>query len=242
MRPGRLAFAQVASRFRRRFGRFKFPLVFRLWTKRYSASLLYTEKNDGSAGAEIAVLYRDNRDAFPIARMLEKFGVPFVIESDEDILRDGDMRKLLLLFRAVSGYGNDELLGNALHADFLKIEPLDVYKLISAARHERVPLYDALRAPAFHERAGIKDSEKLAGFGKLLSGWAGFSKNHFWKKLLSWWLGIRFPGASYRFHRPVHGLDKLGALFDEAKALVERQKMPLSMTFVLPDTVERSSY
>ncbi len=190
---------------------------------------------------EIAVLYRDNRDAFPIARMLEKFGVPFVIESDEDILRDGDMRKLLLLFRAVSGYGNDELLGNALHADFLKIEPLDVYKLISAARHERVPLYDALRAPAFHERAGIKDSEKLAGFGKLLSGWAGFSKNHFLEETFE--LVVRESGFLAQVIAsidPVHGLDKLGALFDEAKALVERQKNAALDDFLsYLDTVER---
>src|SRR3989344_6125002 len=51
---------------------------------------------------DIVVLYRENRDALPIASMLEKFGVPFAIESEQNVLQDEDIKNFFLscgLFR-----------------------------------------------------------------------------------------------------------------------------------------------
>ena len=60
----------------------------------------------GIDGSEIAVLYRDNRDAFPIARGLEQVETPFVIESDQNVLDDEHIRKFLLMLKAVVNYSN----------------------------------------------------------------------------------------------------------------------------------------
>lgn len=51
-----------------------------------------------------AVLYRDNRDVIPLARMFDKIGIPYHIESDLDILTDPDIKKLVLMFRSVEQY------------------------------------------------------------------------------------------------------------------------------------------
>ena len=59
---------------------------------------------------EIAVLYRENRDAPAIARTLLKLGVPFTIESDQELFSDNEIVKIILLLRAVNDLGNDEAL------------------------------------------------------------------------------------------------------------------------------------
>ena len=108
------------------------------------------------AGESIAVLYRDNRDADPIARMLEKSGIPFRIESDSDALGDEDIKKLIRLLHTVEHFGKDPDLAVAVHIDFLDIPPLDAYKFFAAARRERKSLYDILRSKALLEKAGIE--------------------------------------------------------------------------------------
>jgi len=50
----------------------------------------------------VAVLYRDNRDVVPLARMLEKLKIPYHIESDIDLMSDPDVRKLLVIFKAIN--------------------------------------------------------------------------------------------------------------------------------------------
>ena len=73
----------------------------------------------------------------PLARMLEKEKVPFNIESDQDVLGDVEIKKLVRILRAVQHFGNDVALAEALHVDFLGIPPIDVYKLMSFSRIQR---------------------------------------------------------------------------------------------------------
>src|SRR3989338_4645729 len=54
----------------------------------------------GVPSHEIVVLFRDNRDALPLMAMFEKSGVPFSVESDQDILSDLDIQKLIRILRA----------------------------------------------------------------------------------------------------------------------------------------------
>ncbi len=80
----------------------------------------------------IAILYRDNRDAAPLTRALERAGVPHVVESDQNILEDEDIGKLLLILRAVNDPLNEELFAKVLHVDFLNINPSDAYRYIKS--------------------------------------------------------------------------------------------------------------
>ena len=45
----------------------------------------------GAAAEEIAVLYHNNKDVVPLAAMLEKQGVLFTIESNQDVLGDEEI-------------------------------------------------------------------------------------------------------------------------------------------------------
>ncbi len=177
---------------------------------------------DGVKPAEIAVLYRDNKDVFPIVDALEKAGVPFAIESDQNVLRDGGVKKLLALFDCVGDFGNDEKLVEAMHADFLGIAPLDVYKTVSRAFSARRPLFEIISDRAALREMNLENPEKIYDFYRALSRWKTAEKNEslpeFFGNVLreSGLLAdlLRKPDCFDR-------LDKINALFGELRSLVE---------------------
>ncbi|MFY9457831.1 MAG: ATP-dependent helicase, partial [Candidatus Spechtbacterales bacterium] len=123
---------------------------------------------NGADPKEIAVLYRDNRDAFPIRDILQKSGVPYRVESDEQLLENNDIKNLFLILRAVADFGSDGKLAQALYVDFLKIPSLDIYKLF-----ERRPysLHDALGSKNRMRALGVSCASRLNNFYSKLSLW-----------------------------------------------------------------------
>lgn len=169
---------------------------------------------EGCRAEEIAVLYRDNRDAAPIAQMMEKVGVPFVIESSQDILQDEDIRKLIMIMRAIRDYGDPAALIDALHVDFLGADPLDIYKLSQQAHSDRVNLYDLM---ARHER--------LAPLARNLALWKTLSRNKGAGEAFE--AIVRDSGMlAHVLAKPnaPEKLEKIHALFDHLKALIENHK------------------
>ena len=99
---------------------------------------------------EIAVIYRENKDAYRIARACEQERIPYGIESDQDVFADPLVRQLLILLRAVNDPLDAENMAAFLHAPYQSIHPLDVFELILYAREKRIPLIAALRG-CLHE-------------------------------------------------------------------------------------------
>lgn len=94
---------------------------------------------------EIAVLYRNNKDAFSISHALEKTGIPFRIESDDDILKDENIRKILIIFESINNLTDEEKLGKVLFIDFLGLDSIDVYKAFDQARRDKKMLIDVVK-------------------------------------------------------------------------------------------------
>ncbi|MCR4328385.1 MAG: ATP-dependent helicase [Patescibacteria group bacterium] len=183
---------------------------------------LIDEKEDPK---DIAVIYRDNKDVIPLVRMLEREKVPFNIESDQDVLGDEEIKKLIRILRAVQHFGNDVALVEMLHVDFLGIPPLDVYKLFSFAGKNRKKVYDVLRSAEMLGLANIESKDACLTLFEKLSAWKKVSKN---------------KGAGESFEMIVHDsgflnaivnhpsttekIAKLHALFDILKSFIARQK------------------
>jgi DNA helicase-2/ATP-dependent DNA helicase PcrA len=176
---------------------------------------------------EIAVLYRDNKDVSPLARMLEKEKIGLNIESDQDVLGDEEIKKFVRILRTVQHFGNDVSLAEALHVDFLGIAPIDVYKLSSYAARQRKKLYEVMRSPALLDAAGVEEASKTA-YERLfyhLSEWKRASTNR--------GAGEAFEMVVYQsgfieavLNHPsaTEKLAKLHALFDLLKSFIERRK------------------
>lgn len=167
---------------------------------------------------EVVVLYRDNRDVFPIAHLLEKQGIPFTIESDQDVLSDNNIRKFITLARAVERFGEEESLVALLHIDFLGIDPLDVYKIIAYASKNNTSLYSCLASKEIHRAAGIAHSETLSNIYNTLSEWARVAKNDLCVPVCE--TLIRESGllAHVLAHTDaIEKMEKINGLFDEIK-------------------------
>jgi DNA helicase-2/ATP-dependent DNA helicase PcrA len=176
---------------------------------------------------EIAVLYHNNRDVVPLAAMLEKQGVLFTIESNQDVLGDEEIKKLVRVLRAVQHFGNDVWLAEALHVDFLGIPPIDVYRLSSYAFKERRKMYEVMQYPVGLEAAGVSETARAAcqKLFQHLSEWRRAAKNRgageAFEKIV---YESGFIQAVLNHPSATEKLAKLHALFDLLKSFIERQK------------------
>src|SRR3989344_1692922 len=174
---------------------------------------------------EIAVFYRDNKDADELIRVLEKSAVPFVVESDQNILSDPDMRKFLVLLRAVENFGDERTLIELLHIDFLGFDQLDLYKVIAHSRKTREPLIQTVKHRVFDKTLGLAEPDKFTKLYQLVSSWRSFSFNHSLFDLLE--TISRESGLVGHLVAHSEGpekLEKLSGFFDEVKSLVERHR------------------
>lgn len=127
---------------------------------------------------EIAVIYRENRDVEPFAGILRERKIPMVVQSDENLLADDKIHKLLVLMRAVDAFGNDERLAEVLHLSFLELDPLDVYKAILSSNSRRVSsLYSLISSEEGMKKAGIEDTKKLNDLYLNLKRWKRIGSN-----------------------------------------------------------------
>jgi DNA helicase-2/ATP-dependent DNA helicase PcrA len=179
----------------------------------------------GVSPGDIAVLYRDNKDVFPLLKILSKSKVPFVIESSQDVLSDDDMNKFVSLLRAINNFGNDEELAKVLYLDFFKISNLDVYKIISSASRLKKSLFDIIKSQALLKKIELDDTEKITSLYKNMLRWSALAKN---MNLVSFFEELVYTSGFLSHllsnNASLDKLKKLENLFDEAKKLMESRK------------------
>lgn len=174
---------------------------------------------------EIAIFYRDNKDAMPVAAMLEKNGVPFSIESDQDILRDPDIKKLVLLLRAIHRFGTQDVFIEALHIDFLEIDPLDIYKIVGYANENRITVFELARSAEQMKALGLTTEAHISRLYGHLAQWFTASRNQSFPEIFT--QVVRESGfLASLLSRPdsAEKLEKVNRLFSEVKTLIEKHK------------------
>lgn len=190
---------------------------------------------EGVEPHEIAVLYRNNRDADAIARILEKAGIPFAIESNKNVLQDIDIRKLLIILETIFSFGSDAKLVPLLHIDFFEVDNLDLYKIASYARKERISYFEVLESSEHLKSAKVKAVKELRRLFTILTAW--HTKAHNMDLLDFLDMVIQESGfLPYILESEfaIEKLEKLNGLFDDVKALVEVHhdyKLPELITY-----------
>jgi DNA helicase-2/ATP-dependent DNA helicase PcrA len=122
----------------------------------------------GEKPGEIAVIYRENKDSIPIASAFSKYGIPFIVESDNNLLIDRDVRRIIKIMEAVSSLDDQFSLAEAMHISCFKIEPFLIYKTLDEARRNRLLIMDAIKT---------SKEENIRAFGEKISAWKTASKN-----------------------------------------------------------------
>ena len=162
----------------------------------------------GISAGEIVVLFRENRDVFPLAKLFSKTSIPYIIESDDDILKNENIRKLLIIFECIQDLSNEEKLAKVLFIDFFKLNIIEIYKAITDSRQNKIALIDIAL-------------EKFPDLVHKLSSWSSKSKNISFLDLFS--LIVRESGYIDYILSEHDSLDKMVVLesfFNEIKKLV----------------------
>ncbi len=175
---------------------------------------------------EIAIIYRTNADAEIFAKALAKEAVPFNIESDSNALDDKEIKKLLVLLHAIADYGNDEKLVRALHLDFLKLDELDIYKVIKAFRRKKnLNLHGLLDSRKNLSNLNLSDEKKIYFLAKKLKKYAKLAKQEPLSELISKIMeDFGFLGFALARANSLDILEKLRALLKDAELISQGKR------------------
>ncbi|HLL60677.1 MAG TPA: ATP-dependent helicase, partial [Candidatus Nitrosocosmicus sp.] len=133
--------------------------------------------NNKADPCEIAVLVRNNRDVEPIIDVFEQKSIPYIVESDQNILQDLEIQKVILLLECVHNLGNDATLLRAMHIDSLQIYPLDIYKLMQYSKENHTSVWDTLSSDSFETALELKSLQKIKEFVQKMNTWKTKSMN-----------------------------------------------------------------
>jgi DNA helicase-2/ATP-dependent DNA helicase PcrA len=194
----------------------------------------------GASPEEIAVLVRNNSDAVPLADMLARAGVRAVIEQEQNVLLDRDIRKFLLMLRAIDNFGDDEAFLKMLHVDFLGLESFDLILLVSGARRARTPVYAVARSLALLSKVGVSDPKAFLRVYKLLASWHATGKNEGLLELLE--MVIRDSGFLAYILKSRYATEKMEKmrrfLADAARLVAAHRDYTLHDFLIFIDTLE----
>ena len=140
---------------------------------------------------DIAVLYRNNKEAVLIKEILEKWDIGYELAVGGNVFDDLLVEQLMRFFRVLQdlGHGNDtENLFAVMQYSWLGLEVLDVYKLARIAGKLRTSIavilekdFEVIKKVLNGETYGLtqENFEKLVSFKNKLLNWYRLSNNLF---------------------------------------------------------------
>jgi DNA helicase-2/ATP-dependent DNA helicase PcrA len=174
---------------------------------------------------EIAILYRENRDAAAVSEILRAHGVAHRIESEYDIIGEPDVAALIMLCEAIHDPANSELLGQALLLPEMGCDSAEVMEVFGEARKEKKPLHVAIKTL---NKGGVKEA-----YDRLMN-WSGEAQTmpfpNFLQKL------IQETGLMTSIVSAPNSLERLASLesfFDRIVKAAQSKK-----TFYLKDFID----
>lgn len=203
----------------------------RYWVVNKAKSLI----EQGNDPAEIAIIYKENREAEALADLLGRLNVPFALERGSNVLLDTDIRRLITMLRAVSDPTDSRSLFEMLHYDFMSLAGADLLKLMAYRAKERLSLVEVLTAlPCsceIHEAAlpentrpiVFSDCQQIDGTVARLAEWRTASCNKSMPELVE--LVLNESGLLSQITESptrIERLHRLRRFFDEVKRLASR--------------------
>lgn len=116
----------------------------------YIATIIGGLIQKGEKPEDIAVLYRENKEAAQAAEVLRSHGIAYRIESERDILGEPDVAALIMLSRAIYDPSNSEFLGQALLLPELGCDSAEVMEVFAEARRVKKPLHAVIKSMRAH--------------------------------------------------------------------------------------------
>ncbi len=97
----------------------------------FLAKKVQTLLESGINPSEIAIFFRNNREAEPLVDLFLRLGVPFRLEKGGNILDDIYIRQLIDLLRLIFNNEDAHLMFRVINFEFLGFKSLDIHKFTS---------------------------------------------------------------------------------------------------------------
>ncbi len=179
--------------------------------------------SSGTLPTEIAVLARTNAEIVSIGRALEEMSIPATLFTDDDVLSDREIAKLLHLFRSIVSPDNDELVGSVLFVDFLGIHPVDAVKINRYAFEHRVSPLELLSSDKLSNE--LTDPKAVKSFIKHFTNWIIKARN---ESAIDLFLTVisetGFQEYLLKKKESLEKIEKLAKLYDEMNVFLTAHK------------------
>ncbi len=177
----------------------------------------------GVSPCQVAVLFRKNREADALASAFNSEGIAYALFTDQDILEDHEVRKLILILEAINDPLQEGYVGEIMFFDLFDLPLVEVHDSFRKSRTERKPLLEILRTHA------LADS-KMKEFHYLLLSLASSAKNTdlitFFESLLSktGYSTYLVVGTDGRAHHPLRNLASFEVFLNEVKRFAQNNR------------------
>jgi DNA helicase-2/ATP-dependent DNA helicase PcrA len=123
---------------------------------------------EGVPPGDIAIMYRTNADAQPVARALSQKGILHALDSKSTIFHEHTIAQLVTYLRLCTHIGSDEYMGYALHFPWVGISSHDVYKILLYGQKKRMPYIEVISSREHLKEARVLGSEAVHEFSRVL--------------------------------------------------------------------------
>ncbi len=179
--------------------------------------------DSGVDPAEIAVIYRNNKDAQAISRALVKMEINYITQGGGNILHFPVVQKIIKILRVIQEIREKKEhidLFTILHYEFFNVNNLDLLKLSRFAAKEKTNIFDLLENLKQIEDYKLEEPKQLQRIFKQLLEWEKTEPNmtfsEFFETLLNdsgylEWI-LKHPDSP-------HLLNRINTLFNEIKRM-----------------------
>lgn len=141
----------------------------------------------GTNPHEIAIIYKENREAELFSQLLSRQGISFSLERGSNVLADIDTQRLLMLLRAVAQPTDSQALFSVMHFDCSGINRTDLLKLMALRVKNHQSIIDVIANLPCNcqrhakkdeiERISLNECGKIDSFLDQLAAWRSAANN-----------------------------------------------------------------
>jgi len=177
---------------------------------------------------EIAILYKEHRDATEVIDFLSKLNIPYIIEIGGNILDDPEIDKIITYLRAlnfgVKAVDNQSLI-EIMHYSFFGISPLDIYKVISESHKQRKNIFDIIASNKTLDQLELDETASIKEFVKIFLECRNMANSAHFAHAFEYIINTTgYLNYLLQLGESVHHLNRLQTLFDEIKNLNTKDK------------------
>ncbi|MBP9759187.1 ATP-dependent helicase [Candidatus Dojkabacteria bacterium] len=122
----------------------------------------------GTALSEIAVLYKNHKDAGNLIEIFNKFHIKTKLKESTNLLEDSFITNIISIFKIVLKEDDNVSLYKLLSYDFFEIRKLDIFKLIRHCSNSNQKLIDLLLDEDKLKEIQLEDPARLNQFAQLI--------------------------------------------------------------------------